>query len=54
MKFIYILPTSRAGPLKNWISSGPLYDGSGNTKNNTEKQKQYILELTFLKEKYLL
>lgn len=51
-----MLPTSRAGPLKNWISSGPLYDGSGNTKNNTEKQKQYkiIPELTFLKEKYLL
>ena len=31
--------TSSAGPLKNCISSGPLYDGSGNNKNNTEEKK---------------
>ena len=31
--------TSSAGPLKKCISSGPLYDGSGNNKNNTEEKE---------------
>ena len=46
-----MLPTSRAGPLKNWISSGPLYDGSGNTKNNTEKKKAVYTRINFSKRK---